>query len=372
MWLKPLVLWAIFALGLYAVSVCIVIMVRKQWVERERLAFPLAVVPMELAEGCTSGSPVFRSPALWMGFFVALIMPLSTTLKTLYGLETMPSLTIPPQFLDFERYRMRIATLIDPLIIGLGFLISLDVLLSVWLFYILTTVEPWVLIMLGLGRGGGPYAAGGACLGAQQTGALFAIAGVSLWFARHYLRDFVRKGIRGERGEEILSEQCTLALGVVGFVLLVGFTVGMGVELKRALVFVFLALALMFGTTRYIVQTGLGRGRAPRSPAALMVSFFGSETFGAKGMASLGLGFVWAGDTHCFFMGTTVHSLKVIGEKVTDKRGIFTAMTLAAVVAITVTFLTYIGVGSKEVFLTAMGGTFKVRRGITGIGLPAR
>ncbi len=49
-WFVPLSSWFSFMLAVYFVMVCIAVIMRKQWVERERLLFPLAQLPLEMAE----------------------------------------------------------------------------------------------------------------------------------------------------------------------------------------------------------------------------------------------------------------------------------------------------------------------------------
>ena len=47
-WVKPLLLWSVFLGALYLCMVSIVTLVRKQWVDCERLSFPIAQVPQAL------------------------------------------------------------------------------------------------------------------------------------------------------------------------------------------------------------------------------------------------------------------------------------------------------------------------------------
>ena len=70
-WMIPLFWWAGFLGALLLANFSIAVIMRKQWVERERLAFPLAKVPLMLADS-PSGSvlPHFmKSPLFLIGFF---------------------------------------------------------------------------------------------------------------------------------------------------------------------------------------------------------------------------------------------------------------------------------------------------------------
>src|SRR5438874_2229280 len=47
-WLVPLATWSVYALLLYAAFFFLVALLRRPWIEHERLAFPLVQVPLEI------------------------------------------------------------------------------------------------------------------------------------------------------------------------------------------------------------------------------------------------------------------------------------------------------------------------------------
>ena len=49
-WLEPLLWWFAFILVVYFVMICIATIFRKQWVEKERLLFPLTQLPLQMAQ----------------------------------------------------------------------------------------------------------------------------------------------------------------------------------------------------------------------------------------------------------------------------------------------------------------------------------
>ena len=72
-WLGPLSVWTSFIIAIYLMMIAAMVLVRRQWVERERLAFPLVQLPLEMAEtGCSSDrlSPFLKNPVMWAGFAV--------------------------------------------------------------------------------------------------------------------------------------------------------------------------------------------------------------------------------------------------------------------------------------------------------------
>ena len=48
LWLRPLAFWIPFVLALYLTMIAVAVILRKQWIERERLVFPLAQLPLAM------------------------------------------------------------------------------------------------------------------------------------------------------------------------------------------------------------------------------------------------------------------------------------------------------------------------------------
>ena len=49
-WAKPLFAWGLFTLLVYFIMLCMCVLLRRQWVERERYTFPLVQLPAEIAQ----------------------------------------------------------------------------------------------------------------------------------------------------------------------------------------------------------------------------------------------------------------------------------------------------------------------------------
>ncbi len=72
-WIKPLLRWAVFLAALYTCMTSMMAIMRKQWVDHERLSFPVAQISQEL---CTCAArpwgpaSILRKPLFWFGFGV--------------------------------------------------------------------------------------------------------------------------------------------------------------------------------------------------------------------------------------------------------------------------------------------------------------
>ncbi|MCE5237625.1 hypothetical protein LLH23_03945, partial [bacterium] len=92
LWLKPLSLWAIVILALWFATACMATILRKQWVDNEKLTFPLVYLPVEVANdagGLPHAGSFFRNRLTWIGFAIP------TIVFTVNGLhEQIPSVPL--------------------------------------------------------------------------------------------------------------------------------------------------------------------------------------------------------------------------------------------------------------------------------------
>ena len=78
-WVIPMFWWLSFFGAVYFIQFCIGVILRKQWVEHERLSFPLLTIPREMVRESESRSlfPAFmKSRLFWIGFAIPFSMQL--------------------------------------------------------------------------------------------------------------------------------------------------------------------------------------------------------------------------------------------------------------------------------------------------------
>lgn len=138
-WLVPILAWTGFVTLLLFVAQCVNVLVRPQWADRERLTFPIIWLPLAMTEEGT-GRAFFRNPLMWGGFALAAGLNLWNGL-TLF-VPTWPA--IPLGITDLQPFlTAKPWTAISwfpitfyPLVIGLGFLLPLDLLFSCVFFFL--------------------------------------------------------------------------------------------------------------------------------------------------------------------------------------------------------------------------------------------
>lgn len=339
LWLKPLCFWAVLVVTVYFVSLCVLVVLRKQWVERERLLFPLAVLPLELSGGRDGRvvPAILRDPIMWVGFLVP------TAVNSLNALHTYQSY-FPGINLNAYLVMMRssVSLTLTPRfeVIGLSYLLSTDVSLGVWVFALLAQFQTGVERMVGWSIGpvqpfSDPATPSVAHL---ALGALFFLVFSSFWNSRSHLRDVFRKALLGapevDDSGELMPYRVAVWGGVAGLVVATLALMASGMPLVAALVLLLSALVIFTGLARIISQTGLAYGRATVAAPIFTVNVLGTSLVGPAGLASMGLNFAWAADVRTFVMASAATGLKLAGEASLEPRRLLGAIAAAVLVAL--------------------------------------
>ncbi len=295
-WLPQMATWCGFLIVLALTALCLALLVRRQWVERERLTFPTVFLPLELIR---NDQAFLANRLLWLGALLPLVIGAFNNLNL--NFPALPRFDVREQ--DLQAYfpdppwnaMGRTPVSFYPFVIGIAYLLSLDVLFSGWFFFLLTRVEAIAGAVLGLREG----AAGGAqsvfpYLGHQGAGAFLAIAFLSLWLARLHLADVARAALGGLRtksrpldgadAEQPAADDLDYrwaAWGFLGgFTALVLFAVAGGMRFWVALIFYALAMAYWLAATRIRAETGNAWLFGPEVDAnRLMTTTFGTAIY---------------------------------------------------------------------------------------------
>ncbi len=340
-WVRPLLLWSALILSVYFLSVCLMVILRKQWVERERLTYPLMQLPIDMVDGIDEpGSKAvprfFRDPVMWIGFLIPAIVNSFKALHAYYPFIPAPTLgwTVP----IFDRaWNVQLRVFFE--VIGLSYLLNLDVGLSIWVFALLANLQQGYLNRVGFSIG--PQQAysdpGGQEVSNQALGAMVVLVVLSLWTARRHLRDvfasaFGRREI--DDSDEAISYRTAVFGTIVCLIALEGFLVLSGLNALTAAIFIFWALVVFLGLTRIICQAGLAYARAPVIPAVATIDTLGTAAIGPHGIGALGMTAPWAMDTRTMVMASTANGLKLadLGRMQGRRTGL--AILLAIVVSL--------------------------------------
>ncbi len=294
-WSEALLWWGMFVALMFLAFFCLSSLLRKQWVENERLSFPLVTLPILIAAVPEPGHKVnelLRSPLLWLGVGVV------TVLHTIKGMhQLMPTVPDLPTSWYVGTYvtalpwkalaGMRIA--IFPLVIGFSYLLSSEVCLSLWLFYLLFqaqiflgTVYNWDMPSL---QGGG-IVQGPAFAAYQEAGGAIVLAFWTVWAMRAHLREVWRKAVHNDPAVDDTYEPLPHKFALWGLAaayggLFVWLTAVAGIQ-PLMVTGVLAGSVVVFIMLSYLVaQAGVLFMQQPFLPSQLTTTIAGSTPFSA-------------------------------------------------------------------------------------------
>ncbi len=263
-WTKVIVNWGIHVWLYYLATFFLCGLLRRQWVESERLIFPLARVPLEFTEGSGERRLLPRlicSRAFLFGALVTLVFGIIRLSPLFFGAEEGWRVRFPINqvFADTEWWRMHIADgWVFPIGIGFAFLVPSDISLSIWVFYIFTCIEIQAAYYIGRPLEGGPW---GPFMKWQQAGAFVVFAVGMLWTARRHLWAVLKKATGRDPTVDDSDEPIGYRLGFWGLLAslagMIAWYVHFGMSVWTALVLLGLIFAIVLVHARLISQGGL-------------------------------------------------------------------------------------------------------------------
>lgn len=365
-WARPLLCWGAFLLVFYFVMMCVMVILRKQWVERERLIYPLVHVPLEMVREDSRGSlirPFFRNPVMWIGFIIPL------TVSSLNGLHAyfhyVPNINIAtdiPVFRNTMTFPLRLSFPI----IGFTYFINLDIAFALWFFSILAQIQTGIFNITGIAstENIGIYGVSGSPIVAHQgTGAMLVLVLFGLWTSRAHLRGVLRTALGRHGGEDDSREMLPYRVAVLGlicgFLFMSAWLWMSGIPFLITLLFLVVAFLLFTGLTRVVSEGGLAEGIVPVIASSFIISGVGTSVLGSTGLTALGFTYVFMADVRTFVMASCANGLRLAEELGGKRRRLFWAMTLAVVVSLAASLwiilklsYTYGGINLNQWFFT--------------------
>ena len=265
-WVVPLTAWGSFALALYLMMIAIIALVHKQWSQHERLVYPLVQLPVEMlreadAGGASRINPFLRSPIMWIGFSIPIIMmgagQLHTYLPAVPAMVLYTTLPTLPGVSDLFLY-LRFT------VVGLTYFLSLEVSFSLWFFYLFYQIQLAVFKAVGysISEHRLMHTEGSIASAQQAMGALIAFVLIGLWTGRDYLKRafraaFSRKhAVNGDGHGGLLSNRTAVWLLLASSFYTITFLNRAGLPLAVAICLISIAFVVFFGLTRIVAEGG--------------------------------------------------------------------------------------------------------------------
>lgn len=343
-WTGPLCWWTPLIVAILMFSTCLVALFRKQWVERERLNFPLAEVPLEMLRGADDDRllPRFmRSRLFWAGF----VLSIFRIVWNIPGYFQPQWASIPLIVLNLPRGPIfpGIWTYVSFWLIGLCYFVNVDVIFSVWFFYLFNTMETILFNRTGFSIGASEtYSIDPSTLAWQGFGAFAAMVAGGVWVARSHLKDAFRKAFRGDPSVDDTGEILSYRAAVFGLLFSALFILlwlnAVGISLPAALLLLLSVAVIYLGLTRITVEGGLVFVRSPLVPQAFPLYTLGPGNLSGSTMAGLALSYGWACDPIAIFMPSGANAARIHSDRRFPRRTYVVAIALALAVSLVVSF----------------------------------
>ena len=275
-WFWPIVAWSGLVIVLLFMMLCINIIIRKQWIDHEKLSYPLTTLPVELL-GNTSA--LFRNKLIWLGFGIAFGLEILSGLNYLF--PVIPSLKIKYQLYFSDRPWNAIGRLpiyVYPFAIGLGYLMPLDLALSFWAFYLF-----WGGQRVFFSATGWTTAIGFQT--EQRAGAWLGIGLLALVTSRRQILQ-VLGSVFSFRSKDRLYQLAVFGL-MIGLVVVLIFWYFAGLSPWVALGYFSIYLVLCIGMTRMRAELGPPTHELHgMHPDRMLLLFLGSRPLGAQNLTN--------------------------------------------------------------------------------------
>jgi len=343
LWVRPYFFWLMCTLGVGWVSLCLVSLLRRRWIEHERLSFPLAQVPLAMTERHLA---IYGNGLFWLGFAVAAAW---STLRVLHYFLPAAPLVQTRVYLDFwqspQPWRSvgQILFSFNAFPVSISWFMPLDLSFSAWFFYFLAVAQI-------LGRGGlGFGRPQGGRLTQQAVASWLTVAAVSLWRARTTLTQAWQNMLSGihtsaER-EEALDYQLSILGLLAGVVGLTWFLNAMGIGLSVAIFFWVMFFLLVLAATRIRAELG-----APATeldwvdPGWMLTTVLGTEALGPRNLTGITM-LGWLHNNYrCDPAQHMMEGFKLVGESGSPARGLAGPVMLALALGFTSGFWGTLGI----------------------------
>jgi len=276
-WAVPILVWSLFFLGLVAVELALVIMLRRQWIVSERLTFPIVYLPLQMT---ATGAGFLRNGLMWAGFAIPFVLESLLAINYLY--PAVPAMQLRAKYPQVFTTRPwsgigGLPVGYYPIAVGLAYFIPTDVSFSCWFFFLATKLLNVGAMALGLDQAGALGRSRIPFNQEQAAGAWIALGLIVLWTGRRHLaRAFGRAG--GEDAGMLRWARWGL---IGGLVVAVGFVMAAGLAWWMALGMVGIYLLYVVVAARVRAEVGTQWTFAPLvwTPNYVMIHSAGPVRF---------------------------------------------------------------------------------------------
>ena len=347
-WIVPVLCWSAFCAVLIFTMLCLNTILRKQWVENERLTFPIVTLPLEMTQNTDE---FFSNKQMWMGFAIAGSLTMLAGLH--YLLPSVPALRISRQdvgpLLCTQPPWNAMGSIMVAFYfwaIGIAFLMPLELSVSCWVFYWLLKLELVFCQMSGVNQltvPGGGFDRSYPFVMSQSYGGYLGFFVLSIWSSRHYLARVWRTAFNGTKEEDESREPISYKAAILGagagLLFLSCFAVAMG--MTPIVVLIFFVFYFIFAVLVSRIRAELGfptHDMHMMEPQHMIETVAGANHIAKADLTGFSL-FYWFNRTYASHPSPhQMEAFKLAERTNSSSRQLFFAVVIAAVFAMPIGF----------------------------------
>jgi len=331
-WLWPIFSWTAIICLIFAILMFLNIILRRRWIEYEKLPYPIAQLPLDMT---APGFKLFKNRIMWLGFSIAAMIEIINGLNFLY--PSIPHIPIREKSYDIglvltERpWNTLGATYIHfrLFLLGLCFLLPLELSFSTWFFYLARKGQNVVGSMLGwYSIPGYPFQS------FQAIGAVIAIFVMSIFVGRHYLKEVLKliAGMRSDMddsNEPVRYRTAVIAIFICAALLFL-ICREAGMSLWVFILFFLLYIIFAIAVTRIRAQLGPPvHDIGGVNPHTTLITTMGTRPFGRSNLIVFSLLSWFNGTNRCHPMPHQLEAYKIAERKGLSNKKLLWVMMLS-------------------------------------------
>ena len=359
-WAKPIVFWLTISFSFSLMVIFFSIIIRRQWVEKERYPFPLVQIPKMMVSQTDGSGQILnrflRHRLFWLGLLLALFIHILNGLHR-YN-PAIPYLKISYSFNSLFTEKPWVALVqgwplwgrIYLAVIGVTYFLQLDVSFSLWFFFLFYKLQEVII---------SAFSIRGVSTQQQVMGADIVLVVFLIWMSRKHLVSVFRLAINQRQFNQVSNEIMAYRSTVIGFLMSsLSFFILLcwaGMSPLMVVVFLILLLSLASVTCWMVANAGMLLVNVGLSPFSLLTTFFGSRLFSRKNLILLAFDRSvhshWSSES---LMPYAMQSLKVSDQARRYQSKLMVLMIISLLIAITAAcfsslkFIYYQGASSLE------------------------
>ncbi|NSW57718.1 MAG: hypothetical protein HPY44_17035 [Armatimonadetes bacterium] len=348
-WAGPIIAWSVLALLIYWVLLCAAVLIRSQWIHRERMTFPHVQLPLAMIEAPEPGRTLNRflgDRLMWIGFTIVFVIYGVTGLSNYIPTVPKVSVLYPHYYNSALRFdglpwnaANPILLAIFPSVVGFSFLLTTEVALSVWVFYIIAKLQAVAFAAMGLQMQSlySGYAAK-EFSSYQDMGSYLALVISIVWVARPHLRKAWQAAVSGNKeNPDGLPYSWAIFGGLAGLALLVLLANHAGLSVPVAVWFFTAYGALCIAASWLTSNTGNLFIPISFRPDDYLFSCIGTRSFSARDIALLRLpSQVFTYYYREMLMPHYLNNFKLAEETGTPRQSLIAGQAIAVIIGLAV------------------------------------